>query len=234
MTSHLIVLLLLCGFPLWDVWEARYLRTSPNPSRKSASYVRVILGLWAVTFCVLAVVPLHVLLRAPSGESSFLPPLGPEVTPFLVGGLILGLLAPVVAAVIPALRTRLLRAMDPMDYLLPRTKPELALFAAVSISAGICEEVIYRGFLMRYLQGAPWTLGLGGSLLVSSAVFGLAHAGQKVKGVLGTALAGLFLGGLYVVSGSLVLPILVHAAMDLRALAFAYLRKAHPGDRSTQ
>jgi uncharacterized protein len=235
-TSHLIVLLLLCGFPLWDVWEARYLRTSPNPGRKSASYVRIMLVLWAVTFWVLAVMPLDALLRAPSGDSSsFLPRLSAEEIPRVVVVLIIASVAPVlVAAVIPALRTRLLRAFDPMDYLLPRTKPELVLFAAVSISAGICEEVIYRGFLMHYLQSGPWTLSLGGSLLVSSAVFGVAHAGQNVKGVLMTALAGLLLlGGLYVASGSLVWPILVHAVMDLRFLGIAYLRQAYPRDHVT-
>jgi membrane protease YdiL (CAAX protease family) len=61
--------------------------------------------------------------------------------------------------------------------------------------------------------------------VVSSAVFGLAHAGQGVRGVLATAMVGLLLGGLFLASGSLLLPILLHTLIDLRALAVAHLAR---------
>ena len=82
---------------------------------------------------------------------------------------------------------------------------------------------------MRYLQWAPWGLPLGLSLAISSAIFGLAHAGQGIKGMMGTAAVGLILGWIYLASGNLLVPIIVHALIDLRALAMVMLRKLPAG-----
>jgi membrane protease YdiL (CAAX protease family) len=60
-------------------------------------------------------------------------------------------------------------------------------------------------------------------------LFGLAHAGQGVKGVLATAAMGLLFGWLYVASGTLLLPMVLHALVDLRALAVAYLARSERG-----
>jgi membrane protease YdiL (CAAX protease family) len=48
-------------------------------------------------------------------------------------------------------------------------------------------------------------------------IFGFAHLYQGIAGVLGTALIGALLVGLYLSTGSLLLPILVHAIIDIRA-----------------
>jgi len=50
---------------------------------------------------------------------------------------------------------------------------------------------------------------------VSSIVFGMAHLYQGLKGVLGTGLFGLAMALLYAWSGSLLLPIILHALLDL-------------------
>ena len=120
---------------------------------------------------------------------------------------------------------------DAIDFLLPRSKLEFWLFAAISISAGICEEILFRGFFLRYLADGPWHLSLGGALVGSSVVFGLAHAGQGIKQLLLTPVIGLVLGLLYIGTGSLWLPIILHACLDLRALAFAWMRSRQAGMR---
>ncbi len=59
---------------------------------------------------------------------------------------------------------------------------------------------------------------------MSCIIFGVAHAGQGWKGILATFAVGLFLGALCIATGSLVMPIIMHTCIDLRALVFAYLR----------
>lgn len=59
----------------------------------------------------------------------------------------------------------------------PETRADLAWWAAVSLAAGVCEEIVYRGVLMALI--IPW---LGGNwwatALVCTSVFALAHASQ--------------------------------------------------------
>ncbi len=108
-----------------------------------------------------------------------------------------------------------------LDALFPDTVDEQRWFAAVSIGAGIAEELTYRGFLFYYASlWFPHINSLEKALL-TSVIFGVAHIYQGWKSVLPTGLSGLILAGLYLLSGNLLLPIVVHALGDLRALAMA-------------
>jgi membrane protease YdiL (CAAX protease family) len=64
-------------------------------------------------------------------------------------------------------------------------------WAAVAVSAGICEELVFRGWFLATLRSE---LGMGGlSLLIAAAaIFGLAHVYQGVSGVILTAVVGAF------------------------------------------
>ena len=227
---HLIVAVIVLGFPPWDFWEAKQLRNAAHPRAKTDFYVRAIAGLWFVALAVILCRPLPDLWPAPAGEIALLDRVPTALSRGIIFGLIFGvMLPPLLAWAHGGLRRQMLAPYEKLDYMLPNHRREMVLFGLVSISAGICEELIFRGFLLRYLQWAPWGLSLGWSLLISSALFGLAHAGQGLKGMLGTALIGLILGWLYLASGSLLIPIIVHALIDLRALAMALLRKLPAG-----
>jgi membrane protease YdiL (CAAX protease family) len=96
--------------------------------------------------------------------------------------------------------------------ILPATVREARVFTGVAITAGICEEVLYRGYLLWYLQ----SLGLGrGAVVVAIVAFGLAHAYQGIRGIGGTGVTGAVAMGLYLLTGSLVAPIVLHATVDL-------------------
>jgi membrane protease YdiL (CAAX protease family) len=82
------------------------------------------------------------------------------------------------------------------------------------VTAGLCEELLYRGFLMAYI-GALW--GFWPAVILSSLVFGLGHAYQGTSGIATTGTIGLILAGLFVLTGSLWVPMLLHAATDLFA-----------------
>jgi len=113
--------------------------------------------------------------------------------------------------------------------LLPSTVQERWLWALVAVSAGICEEVVFRGWLLSALHGQA---GLSGAALIvaASAVFGLAHIYQRTTGVILTGLAGALFCLLYVATGSLLIPIALHIIVDVRfaILPGQRLQKAQP------
>jgi len=105
-----------------------------------------------------------------------------------------------------------IKSLGDLVYFLPRTDRDLHHFYAVSITAGIVEEVLYRGFAFWYLaQIMPiWAV-----IVVSSIAFGLGHSYQGVGGMLRVTLIGLAFGIFYVLTGSIWLPILAHAILDI-------------------
>ena len=107
----------------------------------------------------------------------------------------------------------------------PRTARQMGWFAGVSVTAGVCEELLMRGYLMAYIGHF---FGTPAAVIVSSLVFGLGHLYQGWPGVLKTTIAGLVVAGLYVASGSLWLPMLLHAFVDLNAGFLS--RTVHPDE----
>ena len=103
------------------------------------------------------------------------------------------------------------KALRDLEWLLPHNLQELDSFMRVSVTAGICEEVLYRGFLAWFFaQWMPFWL----AMMLSGVVFGLAHAYQGRVGVLKTGLIGIAFGGLTLLSQSIVPAILLHIAVD--------------------
>ncbi|MBL8514270.1 MAG: CPBP family intramembrane metalloprotease, partial [Betaproteobacteria bacterium] len=72
--------------------------------------------------------------------------------------------------------------------------------------------------------------GTWGGVLLSSAIFGIAHAYQGRTGVLRTAIVGLMVAVLFVVSGSLWLAIVLHTAVDLYGGALGRLALESTGE----
>lgn len=95
--------------------------------------------------------------------------------------------------------------------LLPHSCAENRIFKVVAVTAGVCEEILFRGFLLWYF--ADWT-GTLGAVVLSSLVFGFGHLYLGRAHVLKTTIAGVFFACLVLVCGSLWPAILIHAAMD--------------------
>lgn len=124
-------------------------------------------------------------------------------------------------AVDPALRARIGKAMRSLQFALPVSTPERRWWILVSISAGICEEILYRGFLTHYFSGtlvAGFHFGTVGAWLVCALAFGLAHAYQGAAGIVRTTVAGLVLGLIAILCGSLLACIVLHSLADLQVL----------------
>ena len=127
--------------------------------------------------------------------------------------LVLGLVLPVIL-----LRKQLeeLPTVGDIGALLPRTRGELLYGAGLAINAGLVEELLFR-------LGMPALLfGITGNALVSftlaAVLFGLLHLYQGIWGVIGAILLGIAFTLVYLLTGSILVAIAVHALVDLRAL----------------
>jgi uncharacterized protein len=101
------------------------------------------------------------------------------------------------------------------ERLLPQSAVELHPYFALAITAGLCEEFLYRGFAMAALSRAGLAAWL--VVLVSSTLFGLAHSYQGRGGMVMTFLVGLILGLSRLTYNSLVPAIFWHSAVDVVA-----------------
>ena len=143
--------------------------------------------------------------------------LAPLVLPIAIG-LVVGAALMLRLARRPDGRAVLRRLLGGAALLLPTTAAERRLLAAVAVTAGVTEEVLYRGFLPAEVGALLPRLGSGGALALAAAAFGLAHAYQGARNVLLTGIVGGVLALLYVQTGGLLVPMAVHAAIDLRLL----------------
>jgi membrane protease YdiL (CAAX protease family) len=112
-----------------------------------------------------------------------------------------------------------LNNVDASEYL-PRTEQEVRWFILVSISAGICEELLFRGFLIWYFKVFSVTAL---AVVCSSVLFGILHSYQGWKGGLRTGVVGLVLALSYVLTGSLWIPILLHIVVDIHSGMLGWL-----------
>lgn len=116
------------------------------------------------------------------------------------------------ARVIKPSRYPELRAQMRELKILPRTTNEMVVFLGVAMTAGVWEELVYRGFLIWFIT--PYT-GVVAAVILSSLVFGLGHAYQGRKGVLRTFALGAVFAITYVATHSLWWIMAAHALVDL-------------------
>ena len=119
--------------------------------------------------------------------------------------------------------------------LVPLFRPcTICELAAISIVAGVGEEMLFRGLLQGGLAewiGGPAGLWVG--LAVGSLVFGLAHAITPTYAIV-TALIGFYLGWLWIATGNLLAPIMTHAVYDFIALVYLAKLRTCRDDRDDQ
>jgi membrane protease YdiL (CAAX protease family) len=91
---------------------------------------------------------------------------------------------------------------------------------AISVAAGVGEEVLFRGLIQQGLaQRFASPAGAILALAVASVLFGAAHWVTRTYALLAFAI-GVYLGGLYWLFDSLMVPVVTHAAYDFFALCY--------------
>ncbi len=90
---------------------------------------------------------------------------------------------------------------------------ELAL---ISLSAGVGEEMFFRGVLQASLT--DW-LGIGSGLALASILFGVLHP-ISISYIIIAAFTGLYLGAIWIYNGNLLTVMLTHTIYDFVALGY--------------
>jgi membrane protease YdiL (CAAX protease family) len=98
------------------------------------------------------------------------------------------------------------------ERILPQSHAELLPYLALAVTAGLCEEFLYRGFAMAALTRAG--LPVWGVVLLSSIFFGLAHLYQGRGGLVSTLVIGTVFGTARIAYDGLVPAMLWHFAVD--------------------
>jgi uncharacterized protein len=226
-TTHVdlaFFVLLAVLFPLWAaLFGLRRLRRASLedlPQARLWLYRRAIVIQWALTFAVLT----HWIRQRRTWDELGL---GLHVTPGLIGVLV-GLA--IVSVLILRQRTAAMRddealasvrrQLTRLERMLPRSRRELSWFYGLSVTAGLCEEFLYRGYMIWFLT--HW-MGLIPAVGAGALLFGLAHAYQGPRGMAMTGAVGVFLGALYLVSGSIWLGMIAHALMDAHSGHLGYV-----------
>jgi membrane protease YdiL (CAAX protease family) len=117
-----------------------------------------------------------------------------------------------IAALSSEKRAAARKRFSSVSVMVPHTADEHRWFMLLSVTAGICEELFYRGFLVWAFR--PW-LGLFGAAGLSLLFFGLGHAYLGRSGVVRATIVGAVLGALALLTGSIVPSIVLHAMFDL-------------------
>jgi uncharacterized protein len=116
-----------------------------------------------------------------------------------------------------------LKSSEAFIFMAPRNSREFILWMALAVTAGICEEIIFRGYFQQQLMA--WTGNAPVAIIVVAAFFGAGHLYQGAKPALVITSLGLMLGVLAWYRKSLVPGMISHSWQDILAgLVLMFMR----------
>jgi membrane protease YdiL (CAAX protease family) len=228
--DYVFIVLLFVVQPIHGYFSyQKYMHRIANgePSDRVKLYRETIVLEW-VAFAVLATA--WISFGRPSADLGFV---SSSTMQILVGSAILALFTAYLLYVWHVARrmsddekTEQIDALGDLIHFLPQDKRDYRHFVAVSVTAGVVEEFLYRSYAFWFLAHfmPMWAV-----VLVSSVAFGLGHTYQGASGVARVTLIGVAFGAFYVFTGSIWLPMLAHAILDILQGA-SLLEMARRGD----
>jgi len=208
-TAHTIFLLLvIAGWSAWGYFGAVRMRAAQNPHR-AAMYILTILWEWAVVAYIAWGAHRHgSSLRELIGGrwnslKAVLKDAGIAAGFWLIAIVVLFCTAVALGATKPGQSVR---------FLLPQNRLEIFLWILTAATAGICEEIIFRGYFQK--QFHAWTGNVSAGVLLSSAAFGMGHVYQSGKSAVIIGVYGLLFGILAEFRKSLRPGMMAHAWHD--------------------
>jgi membrane protease YdiL (CAAX protease family) len=99
-----------------------------------------------------------------------------------------------------------------LGALAPHTYLEAGLFVLLSVCAGLCEEIIFRGYLQSQFRAMGRSAIIG--IVAAAAIFGLAHGYQGGRMMIVIGVYGMFFGILAHFRKSLRPGMMAHAFQD--------------------
>lgn len=112
------------------------------------------------------------------------------------------------------------RDLSAFDSLRGNPRALLAMLPPLWVSAGLCEEIVYRGYLISQIA---MLFGMSrvsqvAAVLVAAALFALAHAYQGVSGMLVTGTLGVIFGAQFLQQRNLWANVAAHITGDTASL----------------
>jgi membrane protease YdiL (CAAX protease family) len=214
--------LLLIGWTVWGIFAYKELKTALKKDEREAllkEYKITIFGEITGGLIAFGAIGFEIFKSSDTFGISF-----GEMGNALIAAAAIGSLLGLIIVPLLARSGKNVLAGD-IETLLPRTKNEKLWFILVALSAGVCEELIFRGYGLRLFE----SIGFTGNplLIVTAAVFGLAHIYQGFIGVITTAVMGALFTLIYIQTGSLWWSIVAHILLDLRVLLIVAFAKKH-------
>jgi hypothetical protein len=204
----ILVLAAMGGWAIWHKIFADHLSAAANPSRvrfyiitlfyEWLLFILVVAGVWRSGASVLIVLGDHW-----HSVRQVLRDVGIAAGFWIVAATLLWIFGWLLRIVAPGGNTQLM---------LPHRGIELTLWIALSVTAGICEETIFRGYLQRQFMALTNSAPAG--ILLSAATFGAAHAYQGFRMVILIGLYGAMFGILAYWRGSVRPGMIAHAWQD--------------------
>lgn len=213
--DHLLAFIFSVALPLFSIRQYRFKPNRPFTSgEKKHIYLFGSLNLFILGIVVMVV---WLLFRRPVIELGFMNPVKPGAWWWMV--LILVLLYFLDAFFSVSTKEKLKESIETWKQrtpFVPAQKNELPLYLLLCVSAGICEELVYRGYLITYclylFHDSPYSEVV--SVILPAVVFSAAHYYQGFKAVMKILVLSVFFGFIFLRSGSLIPVMLLHFLID--------------------
>lgn len=212
--DHLFALVLIAVYPLYTWWSMRRLKPALAGGPHAARLQMYRSGQWELW----GLMTLVLLLAVTQGRDWSALGLG---MPHPLWGPVLLLVVLVIIAFMrrslrgfPADEQQACSVRDTMKdvlFMLPADARELSGYRRISLAAGICEEIVYRGFLTLWF--GQW-FSLLPAVLLANLCFGFAHIYLGLHSVIRSAFLGLLFAGMVWLTESLWVAMLLHAYID--------------------
>jgi CAAX protease family protein len=215
----LVLLVILLGGAGLMFFSAGQLRAADHPNRVGL-YLTTVVWEWMLTGYVLWGVRKH--------GTSLNEVTGAKWKSFLdfardVGIAVLFWIAALVVLGATAVALHFRGTKESVGFLAPRGVGQIALWIVVCVTAGFCEETIFRGYLQK--QFIAWSGSAAAGVLASAVVFGACHIYQGVKPAIVIAVYGLMFGILAQWRKSMRPGMMTHALHDtVSGIAVKFLR----------
>ena len=220
MLHTLVLLVVLLGGAGLMYFSAGQLRVTDQPNRV-ALYLSTAIWEWTLTAYVLwGVRRRGIPLEAVTGAKwknflEFVRDVGIAISFWFVALMVLG-------ATAVALHFR--GSKESVGFLAPHGWNEIALWILVCVTAGFCEETIFRGYFQK--QFIAWSGNSAVGVVASAVVFGACHIYQGVKPAIVITVYGLMFGILAQWRKSLRPGMMTHALHDtVSGIAVRFLPK---------
>lgn len=212
------LLIIIVGYPVWDHFYMK--KINKHSIHKRKMYGEIIATQWIL---VIIFATYWLLIKQPFNKIFFIdePLFSFHKEDILAIGLGIGMsIGALILFVFFSKKVRSkvssVLADESIQFLIPKTLGERLLFFLVAITAGFCEEIIFRGVMVYYLSNLSFDLSMVTIGIISSVLFGIIHLYQGWKGVLQTTYLGGIFFFLFVATGNLWIPIVLHFIVDVK------------------